>query len=188
MVDRHEYKRASFFCTMLAVVTCPIFMVKYWQLYIVALDYNEAAVDGASYDQCGLVDRREVDIQGELLPAFESGWTQVFKFQAILYTVLVFGACLSLLGLFYPHALLASVTCVSVAMCLLAAAIIMTGVRRLNADGQLCADSTAVSEPGTGATFKDNAKTLRALFIAQCVLYFPTCGYFIIGYFFAMLD
>ena len=128
-----------------------------------------------------MVDSGEVDIQGELLPAFESGWTQVFKFQAIFYTVFVPIACLSLLGLFYAHALLASVTCVNVAMCVLAAAMILTGVRRLNADGQLCANSTAVSEPDTGATFADNATTLRALFIAQCVMYLPTCCCFNIG-------
>ena len=50
-------------------------MALYWQLYNVARDYNEAAVDGATYDQCGIDVTGEVDISGDLQPAFESGWT-----------------------------------------------------------------------------------------------------------------
>ena len=60
-------------------------------------------------------------------------------------------------------------------MCLLVVAMIVTGIRRLDVDGEYCATSTAISEPDTGATFADNAKTLRALFIAQCAMFIPTC-------------
>ena len=59
-------------------------------------------------------------------------------------------------------------------MCLLVVAMIVTGIRRLDVDGEYCATSTAISEPDTGATFADNATALKTLFIAQCIMYIPT--------------
>ena len=43
-------KCASALCIMAFMVISASFMAKYWQLYNVALDYNEAAVDGLTYD------------------------------------------------------------------------------------------------------------------------------------------
>ena len=108
------------------------------------------------------------------MPAFDSGWTQVFKFHAILYTMIIPMTCLSLIGSCIPQASQASMFCVNWSMCLLVVAMIVTGIRRFNVDGEYCATSTAISEPDTGATFADNATALRTLFIAQCIMYIPT--------------
>ena len=147
-----------------------------------ALDYNEVAADGVTYDQCGIDLTGEVDIYGQQVPDFNSGWTQVFKFQAILYTILVCMTVLSFVALFIPGVSVVLLLCVNCAIIPALAAIILTGIRRMNLDGSKCARSLAITEPDTGATFADNGATLRALFIAQCVMYLPTlcclnCGF-----------
>ena len=40
---------------MQVVIVSYVFFANYWKLYYVALDYNEAAVDGVTYDQCGFI-------------------------------------------------------------------------------------------------------------------------------------
>ena len=166
-------KICSCFCLMLVLTVCSVFLAKYKQLYNVTQDYNESAVDGMTYDQCGFERTGEVDIYGQPLPAFESGWTQVFRFQRILYTIMLSMAASTILSLCIPMISAFCMCCVNCAACPLVAAMILTGIRRLNADGETCAESLAIVEED-GTTFSDNGATLRALFIAQCVMYIPT--------------
>ena len=160
-------------CLITLLVISSVFTAKYWQLYNVALDYDENAVDGMTYDQCGIDWSDEVDIYGQPRPLYESGWTVVFKFQAILYTILLCMSSLALLGLCIPGISCCLMCGMTLSYCPTLAAIILTGIRLLNDNGKLCARSTAISDADTGATFKDNGETMRALFIAQCVLFIP---------------
>ena len=113
---------------------------------------------------------------------FDSGWTQVFKFNAIIYTVILTMSGVSLLALAVPGLSAGILCCTNCAILPLIAAMILTGIRRLNTDGDLCASSPAISDAETNETFADNGATLKALFIAQCVLYLPmlccfNCGF-----------
>ena len=167
-------KCCSSCCLIMIVVISAVFMAKYWQLSNTALDYDDNAVDGMTYDQCGINWSDDVDAYGRPLEPYESGWTLVFKFQAVLYTILLCMGSLALLGMCIPGiscCLMCGMLC---SYCPTIAAIILTGIRLLNDNGQLCASSTAISDADTGATFKDNGETMRALWIAQCVLFIPT--------------
>ena len=172
------FKCASSCCIMAIMAISASFMAKYWQLYNVALDYNEAAVDGLTYDQCGIDWSEEVDVYGRPRALYESGWTLVFKFQAILYMTLLCMSGLSLLALCIPGISCCLMCGMGCSYCPTIAAIILTGVRLLN-DNHLCRRSTAVSDADTGATFADNGETMRALWIAQCVLFLPT--FYVLG-------
>ena len=94
----------------------------------------------------------------------------MFKFNAILYAILMSIAATSMLCLWVPGCSCALMCCNICGMLPLLAAIITTGIRRLNSNGSVCAYSTAIVDPVTGETFADNGATMKALFIAQCVL------------------
>ena len=164
-------------CCCLAIVLsiCISFMCFYWTLYNTATAYDEAPLtNGAlSYDSCGYsstLDPEYVD------GSFDTQWTQVYKFNAIMYTILVSFSAVSLLCLAVPACSGVVLCCVQCAICPLFAAVVLTGVRRLNSTGASCALSTDIvgTEDGVDVTFADNAATLRALFIAQCVMHLPT--------------
>ena len=93
----------------------------------------------------------------------------------------------SLLALCIPGVSAVLMCCGNCTICPLVAAMILTGIRRLNDNGALCAQSTAISEADTGATFEDNGATMRALFIAQCVMYIPTFCCFNFGFQFSLV-
>ena len=91
-----------------------------------------------------------------------------------MYTIIVAFVGFSLICLALPAFSSIALCCVSCAVCPLVAAIILTGVRRLNSNGKICAMSTEISNVETNETFQDNASTLKALFIAQCAMHIPT--------------
>lgn len=55
MYESERYKLMSCCFIMQVVIVSYVFFANYWKLYYVALDYNEAAVDGVTYDQCGFI-------------------------------------------------------------------------------------------------------------------------------------
>ena len=179
MKETHHFYILACCCIMPVIIISYIFMANYWHLYNVAVAYNEASVDGTTYDQCGIALTVQTDINDEILPDYESGWTQVFHFQAMLYTMIVVMSCVSLIPISYV--LYSTWICVNCTMCLAIPAMIVTGMKRLGENGELCALSTAISEPDTGATFADNATMMENLFKAQCVMYILTCCCFNIG-------
>ena len=71
-----------------------------------------------------------------------------------------------MVSLVFPFVSAVCMCCVNCSSIALLGAIIMTGIKRLNEDGKLCAESTAISNVETGETFADNGATMRALFIA----------------------
>ena len=97
----------------------------------------------------------------------------MFKFNAIMYAIFMAFAATSMVCLWVPTCSAFIMCCNFCAITPLFVAIIMTGVRRLNSNGTQCAESTAISDPATGETFADNGDTMKALFIAQCVLQCP---------------
>ena len=134
-------KLASCCCISLVLIPAIVMMANYWSLYNVATAYNEVALDEKHlYDNCGFEpDLAAVDALGNPVASFETGWTQVFKFQAIMYTIIVTLTSLAVLVLFVPTASGFCLLCVNCAICPLIAAIIMTGVRVLNTNGKVCA-------------------------------------------------
>ena len=118
---------------------------------------------------------------GNPVGLYTSGWTQVFKFQAILYAIIVSLTAFSVLVLWLPVVSGVCMCCVNCAVCPLVAAIILTGVRVLNSNGKTCTYSQAISDVETGETFSDNGATMKALFIAQCALHIPTLICFNVG-------
>ena len=73
-----------------------------------------------------------------------------------------------------PGASVCCLFCLQCTTCPFFAAVIMTGVRLFNENGDICsAQGTSISNEATGETFIDNAQTLRALFISTCTLYIP---------------
>lgn len=142
-------------------------MCFYWQLYNGASAYDKAeGQPGFTYDNCGIV-REEGSLKGE----FTTGWTQVYKFNAIMYTIIVCFAFCGMFCLAVPMASCCGVCCIQIAIFPLIVAIIITGVRTLNATGKACSLSTEIVSEGV--TFGDNGATLKALFITQCVMHVP---------------
>ena len=81
----------------------------------------------------------------------------------------------SILSLAIPFVNQCIMCCQICTICPMIAAIILTGVRRLNMTGKVCAaNATEVVDPESGDTFATNGQTMKALFIAQCVMYIPT--------------
>ena len=97
----------------------------------------------------------------------------MFKFNAIMYAIFMAFAATSMVCLWVPACSCLIMICNFCAITPLFVAIVMTGIRRLNSNGTQCAESTAISDPTTGETFADNGTTMKALFIAQCVLQCP---------------
>ena len=152
--------------TVLIIGLC--FMSFYWGLYNTAAAYDENAANTLTYDQCGGVFGEE-----DLVKA--TGWTQAFKFQAILYTIMVTIYSVSILSLCIPFVNQCIMCCQICTICPMVAAIILTGVRRLNTSGSVCAaNTTDIVDTETGDTFATNGQTMKAIFIAQCVMYLPT--------------
>ena len=151
----------------------------YNSLWNVAKTYDAAAIDGSTYDGCGIATTGQIDVIADQ-GSFESGWTQVFAFNAIVYAISIAFAGIALVTLWIP---MCSACIICGNACLffpLLAALIMTGIRRLNTTGSLCAYSASISDPATAETFADNGATMKALFIAQCVLQIPMfcCNWF----------
>ena len=124
------WKCVSAVCIALVVILSSVFTAKYFQLYNVALTYNETAVEGLTYDQCGK------DMTGEhWMRDYESGWTQVFKFQAILNMIFLCISGLSLFAMCVPGVSCCLMCCGNCLGCPMLAAIILTGIRGLNSNG-----------------------------------------------------
>ena len=175
-------KLASCCCISMVLIPAIVMMANYWSLYNVATAYNATAIDNEHlYDNCAYEPSTELDRLGNPVGAYESGWTQVFKFQAIMYTIIVSLTGAAVLVLCVPAASGFCLLCVNCAICPLIAAIIMTGIRVLNTNGKECAIQTAISDPLTGETFADNGATAKALFITQCALHIPTVICFNVG-------
>ena len=158
------FKLASCCCLVLALSVSISFMCFYWSLYNTTVQYDALDTAPTNYDGCGL-DSTEVPaylVNGMI----ETGWTQVFRFNAIMYTIIVSFVGVAMLCLAVPACSGVTLCCAFCAVTPLFAAIILTGVRRFNSNGDLCASSTAISNSETLETFMDNAATLKALFIA----------------------
>ena len=84
----------------------------------------------------------------------------------MLYAIMISITSCSMVSLVLPAVSAVCMCCVNCSIIPLIGAIVMTGVRRLNDDGKLCAASTAISSVETGETFAENGATMRALFIA----------------------
>lgn len=157
-------------CMTALLITGMCFMCFYYSLLGTASAFDEIAIQtqGAlKYDNCGQV-REDSELP------FETGWTQAFKFQAVLYTIMVALYAISILSLCVPF-LNQCIMCYQICtICPMIAAIILTGVRRLSTNGKVCAATNDIVDAETGETFADNGSTMKALFIAQCVMYIPS--------------
>ena len=170
-------------CISMVLIPAICMMANYWSLYNTATAYTELAIDNKhTYDQCAFEPVvGELDRLGNPVAPYSSGWTQVFKFQAIMYTIIVSLISAAVLVLCVPVMSGCCLLCVNCAICPLIAAIIMTGVRVLSSNGKECSYQHAISNPETGETFADNWSTAKALFIAQCALHIPTLICFNVG-------
>ena len=132
-------KLASCCCISMVLIIGIVMMANYWSLYNTATAYNELALPDNFYDQCAFVPVvGELDRLGNPVAPYSSGWTQVFKFQAIMYTIIVSLTGAAVLVLFVPTASGFCLLCVNCAICPLVAAIIMTGVRVIGSNGKEC--------------------------------------------------
>ena len=132
-------KLTSCCCISMVLIIGIVMMANYWSLYNTATAYNELALDDTAYDQCAFVPVvGELDRLGNPVAPYSSGWTQVFKFQAIMYTIIVSLTGAAVLVLFVPTASGFCLLCVNCAICPLVAAIIMTGVRVIGSNGKEC--------------------------------------------------
>ena len=103
---------------------------------------------------------------------FKSKWTMVFRFNAILYTIMSALLVCSCGGLVYVGIMATALTCINCTGAAHLAAIIVTGIMRLNSTGSTCAlNETAYNEAGD--SWSSDGSTLKALFIAQCSLLIP---------------
>ena len=170
-------------CISMVLIITICMMANYWSLYNTATAYNELAIDDKHmYDQCAFEPVvGELDRLGNPVAPYSSGWTQVFKFQAIMYTIIVSLLGAGLVVLCVPVMSCFCLICVNCAICPMVAALIMTGIRVLNTNGKECSYQQAISNPETGETFADNWSTAKALFIAQCALHIPIIICFNVG-------
>ena len=170
-------------CFTMALAPLIAFTAVYWHLYNSAIEYNEDPLNALAanpdrtfditpYDACG------GDMNGNA--NFTTDWVMIYRYNAIMYTILlsfVVGSCLCL---FVPPVMFGGICCFMCAGLPTIAAIIMTGIRRFSYEGNMCALSTDVV--GEDLTFADDAGTLKAVFIAQCAMHVPTFICFMVGF------
>ena len=118
--------------TLIAIVVT--MFCQYNSLWSVAKVYDAAAIDGSTYDGCGIDTTGQTDIMGNQA-TFESGWTQIFKFNAIVYAIFIGFSGVALVTLWVPLCSAFVLCCNTCLFLPLMVAVIMTGVRRLSAAG-----------------------------------------------------
>ena len=103
-----------------------------------------------------------------------TNWTTVYLFNGILYALLsLFTGMLCMTCLVWPIGKI-GVIGHGFGCCAHLAAIIVTGVYRYNAEGELCASNSVLityNTEGDEFKFTDSANTLQALFISTCCLF-----------------
>ena len=106
----------------------------YNSLWNVAKTYDAAAIDGSTYDECGIDTTGQIDVFGNQV-SFKSGWTQMFAFNAIVHAILIAFIGVAMVTLWVPLCIAFVLCCNACVFIPLLVALIMTGVRRLNTTG-----------------------------------------------------
>ena len=118
---------------------------------------------------------------GATADAMLTGWTTTYKYNAIIYLILLVVTGLMMLCILIPGIPVVLVTCsTGCAGCFgvpLLAGAILAAVRRNSVAGEACASSTiGVDAEDSTVTFATNAATLSTLFIVQFIfLCFQQC-------------
>ena len=150
-------------CLSFAFAIATTFAALYWGLVSSASDFDALLDDAStkpttSYDWCGSTE------------AHNTNWSTIYRFNAILYTIVSSFLLVSFFGIIKVECLFCSLGCVSCANLPTFICIIFTGIMRFNNSGADCAESKVDD------LFVEDAATMKGLFIAQCILFIPfTC-------------
>ena len=116
------------------------------------------------YDTCGRGVYMQVTEYGS------TGWSVILAYASILYLLLgTFSLCL-LASLYFPIFGCCALCGHCCGQCAHFALIITTGVLRFSDSGEWCAEQDTEIMAGK-PTWSDHGKTIKNLFISQCVLY-----------------
>ena len=175
-------KVSGCFCMGMALAPLIAFSTVYWQLYNGAVAYNEDPFNALPLDAARPFDITPYDAcGGDMIdPSYTTDWMMIFRFNAIMYTIMLSFVASSCLCLFFAPLMMFGICCFMCAGIPTFAALIMTGLRRFASEGDMC--SLVTDEVSDGVTFMDNGSTLKAVFIAQCVMHVPLFCFFMCGF------
>ena len=138
---------------------------KHWRI-------RDVDVDFIQYDFCGEPLVTDADPDGTV--QFDTNWSLVYRFNAIVYTILTGMVMCSCTGLIYTKIFSATLSCLQIAGLVHIVAIILAAVYRFNDDGKKCA-ANATEYDLLGNSWESDGALFRKLFIAQCSLLIPFC-------------
>ena len=165
---------ASICCLGSALAVTLVLAVNYNSLLGQAEDYN-AANPLTTYDDCGGAYGADA--------INNSGWTMIYKFNFIIYTIMASLAGSALLCVPCAPAAICPAFCFACAGMPTFVAMILTGIRLNNNNGDICAANEAAyaTLDGEDLTFAGDAEFMRKLWITQISMHIPlicfmTCG------------
>ena len=156
----------SIICFLLAITSVLVIMMKYGTLYDRATAYNEVSDSEVAYDRCGGIYDSQNEPDG-------TKWTQVYKFNYVLYMVFIIHFAASLLCTCFTPAMSICICMFACSACPFLASFILTGIRLLNSVGSACADTNFVYNEDANLSFDDDADFMKKIWIAQLAMHIP---------------
>ena len=157
-------------CFAMALTITIMLSAQFFQLADNADKFEPGRLDlgMARYDQCG-----GIYIGDEEIEKPETGWYQVYRYNAILYliiSIIIGMGCFCVPwapGLACPSCLFMCTGAPTVT------AVILTGVRLFNHRGQLCAQNETIYSVDEELSFANDATMLHKLWLTQLILHVP---------------